>query len=81
METAKVEQEKKFDVLRNPAGNLLIIIRARIDSQYKPLPKVNANRNILDVIYAFLLCVMINGFEYNNCFPMGDFLKSSYEHE
>ena len=28
METLKTEQEKKFEVLRNPAGELLIIIRA-----------------------------------------------------
>ncbi len=36
MASPKVEQEKKFDILRNPAGELLIVIRARIDSEEKP---------------------------------------------
>lgn len=36
MTSQKIEQEKKFDILRNPAGDLLIVIRARIDSQEKP---------------------------------------------
>lgn len=36
MTSPKVEQEKKFDILRNPAGELLIVIRARIDSEEKP---------------------------------------------
>ncbi len=37
METLKTEQEKKFEVLRNPAGELLIIIRARINSEENPV--------------------------------------------
>ncbi len=36
MTSSKIEQEKKFDILRNPAGELLIVIRARIDSEEKP---------------------------------------------
>lgn len=32
----KVEQEKKFDILKNPAGDLLIVIRARMSSEEKP---------------------------------------------
>lgn len=37
MEKLKTEQEKKYEILRNPAGELLIIIRARIDSEEKPV--------------------------------------------
>lgn len=36
MTSPVIEQEKKFDILRNPAGDLLIVIRARIDSEEKP---------------------------------------------
>ena len=36
MTSPVVEQEKKFDILRNPVGDLLIVIRARIDSEEKP---------------------------------------------
>lgn len=36
MTEKKVEQEKKFDILKNPAGDLLIVIRARMTSEEKP---------------------------------------------
>ena len=62
MTSPKVEQEKKFDILRNPAGELLIVIRARIDSEEKPtiiydggehalLYRNNNNTIVLDYIH------------------------------
>lgn len=32
----KIEQEKKFDILRSATGDLLIVIRARISNEEKP---------------------------------------------
>ena len=71
METAKVEQEKKFDVLCNPAGNLLIIIRARIDSEEKPvivydggehalLYRNNENLIVLDYLHPMIRTSLYN---------------------
>lgn len=36
MTKAIVEQESKYDILRNSAGDLLIIIKARLTSEEKP---------------------------------------------
>ena len=71
METVKTEQEKKFDILRNPVGELLIVIRARIDSEEKPtiiydgaehaLLYRNANNTIiLDYIHPMVRTTLLN---------------------
>lgn len=36
MAETKVEQEKNYDILRSPSGDLLIVIRARMDSEAAP---------------------------------------------
>lgn len=32
----QIEQEKKFDILTNPAGEILIVIKARLTNEEKP---------------------------------------------
>lgn len=71
MDTLKTEQEKKFEILRNPAGELLIIIRARIDSEEKPtiaydggehalLYRNNTNTVVLDYIHPMVRTSLLN---------------------
>jgi len=57
-----VEQEKKFNILKNPAGDLMILIRARLDDATQPkiiynggkhavLYRNNGNTIVLDFIH------------------------------
>ena len=57
-----VEQEKKFNILKNPAGDLMILIRARMDDAAQPkiiynggkhavLYRNNGNTIVLDFIH------------------------------
>lgn len=36
MDQKKVEQEKKYHILKNPAGHLMILIRARLENAESP---------------------------------------------
>lgn len=62
MTQALVEQEKNFNILRNPAGDLMVLIRARLDDATQPkiiynggkhavLYRNQANTIVLDFIH------------------------------
>lgn len=66
-----IEQEKKFDILKNPAGELLIIIKARLTNESHPvivydggehalLYRNDENTVVLDFIHPQVRADLIN---------------------